>query len=286
MTNQFDFSAEFQATPETAQTHELKGNGEGTADAAERQVYVLKDGSEGSRAAYIRELFLDNNLSRKEIADQTGFAYRVVYSATVNMTNDSEPTGRGRSITNPMIKVYGEDQLLVDQDDQGNYTVVATGEGVNAEDVTECSRNEWIKEQVDKGISRGDVAKQLELSYGVIYNLTKEQDGVRVKHDIELEDGTTMSRAAYIRQEFGAGKSRSDIARELDVPYSVVWQATKTEKSDADKFADLVEQVKGYADKVIDKGDFEAILEALALVEIKMSDDDEANAAAAEAAEA
>jgi transposase len=283
--SEFDFGAEFQATPETAETHELNEAAEVAGDAAEKQLYTLKDGSQGSRAAYIREMFLEDNLSRKEIAEKTGFAYRVVYSATVNMVNDAEPAGRGRSLTNPMIKVYGENNALVKQHENGSFYDAETGEIVDESEVSDLSRNDWIKAQVEAGVSRGDIAKALDLSYGVIYNLTKEQDGTRVKHDVELEDGTIVSRSEYIRRLFNAGTSRSDIAKELEVPYSVVWQATKTEKSDAERFAELVAQIKTFADKATNAEDFEDAIAALELIEIAVSDEDAADAAAAEASE-
>lgn len=283
--NEFDFGEEFQATPETAETHELNEAVMGdAADAAEKQLYTLKDGSQGSRAAYIREMFLEDNLSRKEIAEKTGFAYRVVYSATVNMINDAEPAGRGRAATSANIKVHGDDKALIKQSGD-DFIDAATGEVIDEADITEMSRNEWIKEQVEAGVSRGDLAKLLDLSYGVVYNLTKDQDGTRVKHDIELDDGSVISRSAYIRQLFAEGKSRSDIAKDLEVPYSVVWQATKTEKSDADKFVELVDQIKAFGAKAIDEEVFNDAIAALELVEIKVSDEDAADAAAAQAAE-
>lgn len=284
--NNFDFGEEFQATPETAETHDLNEVVNGIAvDATEKQTYELKDGSQGSRAAYIREMFLEDNLSRKEIAEKTGFAYRVVYSATVNMVNDAEPAGRGRSATSANIKVYGENKALVKQHENGDFYDAQTGEIVDADDIVDASRNEWIKEQVGAGVSRGDLAKLLDLSYGVVYNLTKDLDGTRVRHEIELEDGSTISRSAYIRQLFAAGTSRSDIAKELEVPYSVVWQATKIEKSDADKFNELVEQIKAFGAKATDETIFNDAIAALELIEINVSDEDAADAAAAQAAE-
>jgi predicted transcriptional regulator len=282
--NTFNFDEEFQANPETAETHELNEAGVDDSGSTERQVYELKDGSEGSRAAYIREMFLEDNLSRKEIAEKTGFPYRVVYSATVNMVNEAEPAGRGRSSTNVMIKVHGEDKALVAQGEDGKYYDANSGEEVAEKDITEILRNDWIKEQVEAGVSRGDVAKALDLSYGVVYNLTKDQEGTRIRHEIELEDGTKISRSAYIRQLFDEGKTRSEIAKDLEVPYSVVWQATKVEKSDADKFSELVEQVKSYADKVTDADALAYAIEALENIEIKVSEEDEQNAVNAEAA--
>lgn len=284
--NDFDFGEEFQATPEIAETHDLNEvvNGEAVG-TTEKQLYTLKDGSQGSRAAYIREMFLEDNLSRKEIAEKTGFPYRVVYSATVNMINDAEPAGRGRAATSVNIKVWGANKALVKQYDNGDLYDAITGELVDEADTMEMSRNEWIREKVAAGVSRGDLAKLLDLSYGVVYNLTKDQEGTRVKYDIELADGSVISRSAYIRQLFAEGKSRSDIAKELKVPYSVVWQATKTEKSEADKFAELVDQIKAFGDKVVDEEIFNNAIAALEMVEIKVSDEDAADAAAAQAAE-
>lgn len=279
----FDFGSEFQAQPETAEKMELNVPATESAEAAEKQTYPLKDGTMGSRAAYIRELFLVDNLSRKEIAEKTGFPYRVVYGATVNMANESEPTGRGRTVANPFIFVYGDEKALVKKHENGEYYDAATGEIVPPEQVMQISRNEWIIFRAGLGVSRGEIAKQLELSYGVVYGLTKEQEGTRMKYDITLEDGTVVSRSEYIRMQFHAGKSRSEIAKELDVPYAVVWQATKTEKSDGDKFADLVEQIKTFGDRVVDEGIFTAALAALELVEIKISAEDQDAAAQAQA---
>ena len=265
MTNEFDFNEEFEATPETAETHEIEA-----AETPERETFTLKDGSEGSRAAYIREIFLEDNLSRKAISEQYGFPYRVVYSATVNMVNDAEPAGRGRTASNVMIEVTGEEQALVRMDDDGKYYDAESGVSVYKKDVVEVNRNNWIRDQVNAGLGRSEVADMLDLSYGVVYNLTKDLEGVRAKHEVELEDGTVISRTDYIRQLYaeGEGKTRSEIAKELDVAYSVVWQATKVEKTEAQKFEELIEQVKDFEDKVTDAGAFEAAINALEAIQI------------------
>lgn len=272
----FDFNQEFEATPETAETHELNDEVMEDNNGNERTQYELKDGSMGSRAAYIRELFLEDNLSRKEIADRTGFPYRAVYSATVNMVNDAEPAGRGRAASNPTILVAKDNtDVLVHKLEDGRYVIAETQEEIAEDQVEEVLRNEWIKEQVGAGVSRGDVAKALDLSYGVIYNLTKELAGTRTQHNITLDDGTVISRAEYIRQQYADGISRSDIAKELGVAYSVVWQATKVEKTAADKFEEAIEQIKGFADKVVDVDAFNTIIEALELVEIADEEEEE-----------
>lgn len=236
---------------------------------AEKETYTLADGSQGSRAAFIREKFQQDNMSRKEIADTYGFAYRVVYSATVNMTNEAEAAGRGRSSVNAVIKVTANNQY-VNEVDGKVYVDGELYEGA-IEDLGElqnADRNEWIISKAQEGVSRGDIAKMLGMSYGVIYNITKDLEGTREKHEVTLEDGTVVSRSEYIRMLYAEGKSRGDIAKELDVPYTVVWQATKVVKSEQEKFADLVESLKGYADKVADPDTFAVILDDLSKVEL------------------
>ena len=260
-------------------------------EAKEKETYELADGSIGSRAAFIREKFINENMSRKEIADVYGFPYRVVYSATVNMVNDAEATTRGRAATNATIKVNAENQLVEVKEIDGANVTFVNGEAVDVvyadEDLTDKSRNEWIKEQVEAGMSRGDVAKILDLSYGVVYGLTKEAEGTRTAHTIELEDGTTVSRAEYIRMKAAEGVSRGDIAKELGVPYSVVWQATKTEKTAQEKYEELIKNLEAFADKMDDKDAFDsAVLVLKDLTVATAAQDEEADAEAAAQAEA
>ena len=257
---------------------------------AERKLYTLLDGSEGSRNAFIKEQFVVLNKSRKQIADEFGFEYRTVYSATVNMTNEAEASTRGRAAGNATIQVNAENQLVVvQQNEDGSTTTfvngVATDVAYAEEDLQTVSRNEWIKEQVANGVARGDLAKMLDISYGVIYGLTKEAEGTRTVHMITLEDGTEISRTEYIRQQIAAGKTRGEVAKELGVDYSVVWQATKVQKTAADKFAELVENIKKYRDQVDDAEAFDdaiVTLEALNIVE----EAEESNATDAESEDA
>lgn len=277
----FDFGEEF--TPETAEAEvtevaaDMEAEVPEVAEAVERKTYTLKDGSEGSRAAFIRELFLEDNLSRKEIAEKYEFDYRTVYSATVNMVNEAEPAGRGRAATNPIIKLTAEGEVVITGEDGNIYINGKLAEAMPAEDtLTEVKRNDWIKEQVAAGVSRGDIAKALDISYGVIYNLTKDSEGTRVKHMVTLDNGEQISRSAYIRQLFAEGKTRAEIAKELDVAYPVVWQATKTEKSDSEKYAELLEAIKAYGDKVDDEAAFLKAITALEGIDIKVSEEDAA----------
>lgn len=238
---------------------------------ASKETYTLADGSQGSRAAFIREKFLQDNMSRKEIADTYGFAYRVVYSATVNMTNESEAAGRGRSTVNAVITVT-EDGRYVTEDAEGNIVVdgeVFAGELADLGELKKVDRNEWIVSKVSAGVSRGDIAKILDMSYGVIYNITKDLEGTREKHEVELEDGTVISRSEYIRQLYAAGKSRGEIAKELDVAYPVVWQATKVVKTEVEKYNDTVESLRAYAEKVADVEMFNNLLDQLLAIDFK-----------------
>lgn len=291
--NEFEGATELQGeTVETSTEAPTEAEGAVVQPDKEKETYVLNDGSTGSRAAFIREKFLTDNMSRKAIAEEYGFEYRVVYSATVNLVNEAESTTRGRSASNATIKVNSNNEVVEVKEVDGVNVTFVNGVAVDVvyaeEDLTAKSRNEWIKEVVESGVSRGDVATILGLSYGVIYSLTKEAEGTREAHMIELEDGTKISRAEYIRRKVAEGMSKGDIAKELGVQYSVVWQATKVAKSDADKYVEAVAAVKAFADKisVVIGTEAQEFADAIATLEaISVKDDSAEQAAADEAAE-
>lgn len=271
MSDKMNFAEEF---PEGAEMDVNTPEVAEAAEAADKKTYTMNDGSQGSRAAFIREKFLVDNMSRKEIAETFGFPYRVVYSATVNMSNSAEAPARGRTASNATIKVNADGACVTVEDGVTMINGEPAAEGIDVGELHEVSRNEWIKTQVEAGMSRGDIAKILNLSYGVVYGITKDQEGTRARIEIELEDGTKVSRAEYIRMQFAAGVSRGDIAKNLNVPYSVVWQATKTEKTEADHFAELVASIKGFADKVTDPDLFGQICNALDTIVVKSEEVD------------
>jgi transposase len=241
--------------------------------SAKKETYTMNDGSQGSRAAFIREKFLTDNLSRKQISEQFGFPYRVVYSATVNLANAAEATTRGRTATNSVIHLTEDGKVVIQKDGKILIDGEETDEVVDFEALKTVNRNEWIREQAEAGMSRGDIAKKLDMSYGVVYSMTKEMEGSRSRVEIELEDGTKIGRADYIRQLFEGGMSRGDIAKKLDVPYSVVWQATKTEKTAADKLKELADELKKFHDKVTDPDLLSQIVEAIGTLEIKADEE-------------
>lgn len=231
-----------------------------------RELFTLADGSQGSRAEFIREKFLVDNMSRKAITETYGIPYRAVYSATVNLENSAEASPRGRSVQNAVILVTEDNQAVVEKDG------VIYVNGVEVDEMPETletTRNEWIQEQVAAGVSRADIAKFLGLSYGVIYNATKDLEGSRTRHEVTLEDGTVISRNDYIRTLHAEGMSRGDIAKQLDVPYSVVWQATKVEKSIEDKFQEAVQAVMAFRANVVNVDAFDMAIAELQEMEVK-----------------
>lgn len=252
------------------QAEELQQNvpaeaAEGTKD--ERKWY-LEDGTECSKSAFIREQFLKNNLSRKEISEKFNIPYRTVYGATVNLENEAEPTSRGRGVTFSKINVTEDDKVVFVKDGVVIINGEEQPEGTPVPETIEVDRNEWIKRQVANGMSRGAVAKALDLSYGVVYGLTKDAEGTRQKYEVEY-NGKTMSRSEYIRMRVAEGISKSDIAKELGVEYSVVWQATKKMKTNEEKFVDAVNALEKFMDLVETPEILEQAIKLLNEVKIK-----------------
>lgn len=282
-----NFAAEFEGTEALAAEQVATDAPETVKAPKERETYELADGSIGSRAAFIREKFVDENMSRKQIAEEFGFDYRVVYSATVNMQNEAEGGSRGRSAVNAVIKVNAENQMVEVKEVDGAQVTFVNGEATDVtyaeDDLMDKSRNEWIQEVVAAGMSRGDVAKILDVSYGVVYGLTKDAEGTRQTYTVTLADGTEMSRAEYIRRQAAAGVSRGDIAKELGVPYSVVWQATKTEKTEQEKFEEAIKAVENFIGKTDNE---EALADAIATLKAIQIPVEEAAEEAAETTDA
>lgn len=103
----------------------------------------------------------------------------------------------------------------------------------------ECSRAEFIRQEFLKGKSRGELAKELDVSYNIVFSATanmfneKHPEGgkgggggrsVMVAHP---ETGETMPRAQVMKDLFGKGWTRSEIAKQFEVPYATVYGATK-----------------------------------------------------------
>lgn len=279
-----NFAAEFEGAEALAAEQVATEAPETVKAPKERETYELADGSIGSRAAFIREKFVNENMSRKQIAEEFGFDYRVVYSATVNMHNEAEGGSRGRSAVNAVIKVNVENQVVEVKEVDGAQVTFVNGEASDVtyaeDDLMDKPRNEWIQEVVAAGMSRGEVAKILDVSYGVVYGLTKDAEGTRQTYTVTLEDGTEIPRAEYIRRQAAAGVSRGDIAKELGVPYSVVWQATKTEKTAQEKFEEAIKAVENFTGKTDNE---EALADAIATLKAIQIPNKEAAEEAADA---
>lgn len=277
MTNlEHDFLTEEEVVDTTA-----PGADEAAIEAKDTRVWTLEDGTEVSKSEFVRHQFSVNNLSRKEISEKFDINYRTVYGATVNMVNDAEPTTRGRSAANLKILVTADQASVVKGNAEEGYTV--NGEAYEGE-VVEVDRNTWIKEQVESGVSRGDVAAALELSYGVVYGLTKEAAGTSQRHEVEYE-GKMISRSEYIRILHGQGMTNSEIAKELNVDYPVVWAALKSLKSEQEKFTAAVDRLARFAEHVVDAEAFQEALDLLKATEFKAEDEEATEEVAEEVAE-
>lgn len=244
---------------------------EAAEEAKDTRVWNLEDGTEVSKSEFIREQFTKNNKSRKQISEEYGINYRTVYGATVNMVNDAEPATRGRAASSAKIKVTAEGHVItvIEGVVHVDNVAVADDDPAGMAETIEVDRNSWIKEQVEAGAARGDIASALGLSYGVIYSMTKDIEGNKQRHEMDY-NGETVSRSEYIRRRHLIdGVSRSDIAKELGVDYPVVWSALKSQKSEEDKFGELVDKLGKFADKVEDGAGFAAALEILRSFKLK-----------------
>ncbi|MNB67161.1 Sigma-70, region 4 [compost metagenome] len=298
---QGDVQNEFEGGSTDVDTNAAPDAKEAADEAKDTRVWHSADGKEISKSEFIREKFTVDNLSRKEISEQFDINYRTVYGATVNMTNDAEPSTRGRAASVTKINLTAAGQVATTDtvtEGEGDEAVVVTTyllnneavtaeeyEAATAEGVTEVDRNDWIKEQVAAGVKRADIANYLGLSYGVVYQQTKEESGTRQRYEIEY-NGETISRSEYIRRKFAEGMSKADIAKELGVEYPVVWSALKDLKSDDERYLDAVDKLAKLSDLVVegDAETFGALIEQLKAIGIKQPEPEKAEEASEEQA--
>lgn len=236
--------------------------------------YNLADGTPCSKSMFIREQFSKFNKSRKQIAEEYGIPYRAVYGATVNMENEAEPTSRGRGVTFSKINVTENNEVVFVKEGVVYINGEVQPEGTATPETIAMDRNEWIKTQIANGATRGEIAKILDLSYGVVYSLTKEAEGSKQKYEITLPDGSIVSRSEYIRKRVAEGVSKGEIAKELNVEYSVVWQATKKMKTVEEKFFDAVKNLEKFMDFVENPELITKAIDSLNNVVIKMQEAD------------
>jgi len=155
-----------------------------------------------NRSEYIRQEF-EKDRGRSDIAEELQISYNIVYGATANMTNESTRESR---------------MVLM-------------------EDGT--PRKDYIREQIEEGRTRSDIADELGVSYNIVYAASKDMDAAgsrgrqaviegELAEKLGVEDGTP--RTDYIRAEYEKGKTRREIADEVGVDYSVAWRATRDMK--------------------------------------------------------
>jgi hypothetical protein len=104
------------------------------------------------------------------------------------------------------------------------------------------SRSAYIRQEFMKDRARGDIAKELGVSYGVVFSATTNMhnakhpegaEGHAVARGVIMEDG--RSRAEHMRDMVKEGKTRGEIAKHFGAPYATVYAATK----------DLIEKGEG-----------------------------------------
>lgn len=102
------------------------------------------------RQEYIRKRF-EAGAHRREITTELGVVYQIVFAATKGMFNAHHTPG----------KRGGRSSLMIVVDDE-------TGEE------TEMPRTEYIRREYERGRERSDIAKELGISYGLVYAATKD----------------------------------------------------------------------------------------------------------------
>lgn len=225
--------------------------------------YKLDNGQACSRAAYIKQEFLKGR-SRGDIAKELEVAYYVVYSATVNMYNEAHPQGGSNTgFKAEVISVTEGTREFVKDPANFNGTEV----------LVEINRADYIRELMESGKTRNEIADILDVAYATVYAATKGMAGtgspivkVMIKHP---ETGAEISRADYIRELFAQGKTRREIAVIITkmtdelCDYSTVWAATKPAKNkeaeveveDADVDEDASDDAENEADIMADDDD-------------------------------
>lgn len=200
--------------------------------------FYLDNGTECSRSAYIRQEFAKDR-SRKEIADELGVKYYIVYSATANMYNAAHPENGGAGVA-------GKGSVLVPEVDKDFKFVNAEGEIVEtAEEANKVPRADLMRTLAQEGVSRSAIKDYFEVPYATVYAATKEvfdngegTSNRAAKTIVHPVTGETVKRVDYIRELFEGGMDRRSIAKELTkltgdlVDYATVYAATKPKKEE------------------------------------------------------
>ena len=104
----------------------------------------------------------------------------------------------------------------------------------------EASRSEYIRQEFLKNKGRSEIAKELEVSYNIVFSATanmyneKHPEGegrkggrsIMVK-DPRDENAPERPRSEIMKEMYAEGYTRSEIAVQFEVPYATVYGATK-----------------------------------------------------------
>lgn len=179
-----------------------------------QEMFELEDGTTGSRADYIRQEFKKDR-SRGEIAKELDVPYHTVYSATVNMFNEAHPERGGG----------GSKTAIVEHPETGEQK----------------PRTEVVRDLYGEyGWSRGQIKDHFEISYGAVYQATKDMGSTSggkkmIEHP---ETGEQVARVDFIREKWAEGLSRREIADMIGCDYAIVWAATAEKKEDKEEEAE------------------------------------------------
>lgn len=205
------------------------------AEKEEKVTYTLEDGTQGSRSAYIRQEFKKDR-SRGDIAKELKVAYYIVYSATANMFNAAHPEEGATA--------GSRGAMMEDPENPGKM----------------IARAELMRKDLAANMTRSDIAKKYDVAYATVYAATKDESEGAPAHGgkvfIELEDGTKVARAEYIRQLATVGTegkpmTKREIANLLHIDYAVVWAACKEKKAATPV---VPTDVKDIPEDVVDEG--------------------------------
>jgi len=114
---------------------------------------------------------------------------------------------------------------------------VARGHGGTAAKLVEYKgemmpRAKAIRLMLEEGMSRGEVARALDIPYQIVYRVAKDAgvgggSGEARPRATVIYNGEERLRAEVIRELAAEGHTRAAIAKQLGVPYQVVYQTLK-----------------------------------------------------------
>ena len=118
-------------------------------------------------------------------------------------------------------------------------TKEAIAEAIAAQETVEptikVTKASIVREMFNAGQSRAEIAKALNIRYQQVFaytvNMTNEHHNAETTGRsimVEKEDGSSVTRRAYVAEELKKGRTRGAIAKELGVPYQVIYGYCKS----------------------------------------------------------